>query len=471
MNTNEICQEKEQEIPQYKGTATYSPEDNKLRFYPFARLSREDYARIKAASFIWAPKQGFFVAPAWTPERADLLQAWAGEVGDEDSTLMQRAEERAERFEGYSERRGREAEAAHAAVSRIADGIPLGQPILVGHHSERRHRNDIERMDNGMRKTVKLWETRDYWKARAAAAQCHADYKERPDVRYRRIKGLEADQRKHERAKQEAEMWLKLWLDCEAEQDASLQQAVALRIAGMCHLRLPRKEEDSKDHDGTPTAYDALTNSHPRLYAPRTLAEVVESAKRAYPSVIAYADRWIAHFDNRIAYERAMLESQGGLIAQAADIQPGGRVRARGRWRTVIRVNRKNGKPVSVSATDDSGDFSVRGIEEIEEYQAPTDEGAARAAKINALPPLVNYPGEGFASMTRAQYNAIPKDYKGTTRIEATKTAAAHRVRGAFATFARLDQDVDRRHASTNRNVFITDAKRVDPPALDVATS
>jgi len=33
-------------------------------------------------------------------------------------------------------------------------GIPMGQPILVGHHSERRHRKHLERLDNKMRKAV-----------------------------------------------------------------------------------------------------------------------------------------------------------------------------------------------------------------------------------------------------------------------------------------------------------------------------
>ncbi len=45
-------------------TATYSPEDNKLRLYPSCRLDSETYARVKAAGFRWAPKQELFVAPA-----------------------------------------------------------------------------------------------------------------------------------------------------------------------------------------------------------------------------------------------------------------------------------------------------------------------------------------------------------------------------------------------------------------------
>jgi hypothetical protein len=32
--------------------------------------------------------------------------------------------------------------------------IPMGQPILVGHHSERHHRRDLERIDSNMRKGI-----------------------------------------------------------------------------------------------------------------------------------------------------------------------------------------------------------------------------------------------------------------------------------------------------------------------------
>src|SRR5687767_1664617 len=122
------------------GTATYSPEDNKLRFYPDARLAREDYDSIKSAGFKWAPKQELFVAPMWTPEREDLLLMWCGEIGDEDKSLIERTEERAERFEDYSDKRKEDAGQAHKAVESICEHIPLGQPILVGHHSEKRAR-------------------------------------------------------------------------------------------------------------------------------------------------------------------------------------------------------------------------------------------------------------------------------------------------------------------------------------------
>src|SRR5688572_639989 len=155
-------------------TATYSPDDNKLRLYPAHRLSAEDYARIRAAGFKWAPKQELFVAPKWTPEREDLLIEWCGEIDDEDQSLTERQEARAERFEGYHERRSQDAEQARRGVAAIADNIPLGQPILVGHHSERRARKDAQRIEDGMRKTIKLWETAQYWTRRAEGAIRHA---------------------------------------------------------------------------------------------------------------------------------------------------------------------------------------------------------------------------------------------------------------------------------------------------------
>ena len=123
-------------------TATYSPEDNKIRIYPAYRLDAEEYARVKATGYIWAPRQKIFVAPMWTPSREDLALEMCGEIGDEDTSLVDRAEERADRFEGYSERRAEDAERAHNAVSAIADNIPMGQPILVGHHSEKHARKD-----------------------------------------------------------------------------------------------------------------------------------------------------------------------------------------------------------------------------------------------------------------------------------------------------------------------------------------
>ncbi len=282
-------------------TATYSPEDNKLRLYASARLEPELYQRVRAAGFIWAPKQDLFVAPMWTPQRADLLIELCGEIGDEDTSLVERAEERSERFDEYSDKRRADADAAHAAVASIADGIPFGQPILVGHHSERHARKDAEKIQNGMRKAVKMWETSNYWTARAAGALRHAKYKERPDVRARRIKGLEAEKRKEQRSKDEMAKWLAAWNRVETAEQGR-------QLANYCHLTV------HTDDAGTRwSAYDVLRPEEERYKAcpVMTLEQVQEVARRVFPLNIAHSERWIAHTDNRLAYERALLDESG----------------------------------------------------------------------------------------------------------------------------------------------------------------
>lgn len=82
-------------------TATYSPDDNKIRIYPACRLDADEYATVKAAGYKWAPNQQLFVAPMWTPERERVAIELAGEITDDDSSLSARAEERSERFDGY----------------------------------------------------------------------------------------------------------------------------------------------------------------------------------------------------------------------------------------------------------------------------------------------------------------------------------------------------------------------------------
>jgi protein-L-isoaspartate O-methyltransferase len=256
-------------------SATYSPEDNKLRLTASARLDEETYKRVRAAGFIWAPRQEIFVAPMWTPDRADLCEELAGEIGDEDTSLVDRAEARADRFTDYSASRQADADAAHKAVHAIADGIPLGQPILVGHHSEKHARRDAEKIENGMRRAVKMWETATYWKQRAAGAIRAAKYKELPAVRARRIKGLESDVRVY-RAK----------FTPDPRQPAILQH----------------RWNDPADAPKVPHVWCSPRGGRGGNWVPSD----------ELPAREAYYSRWIAHCEMRLEYERAMLDEQGG---------------------------------------------------------------------------------------------------------------------------------------------------------------
>jgi hypothetical protein len=48
----------------------------------------------------------------------------------------------------------RKAEAARRDSREATAGIPFGQPILAGHHSQRRHERALERADTKMRKAA-----------------------------------------------------------------------------------------------------------------------------------------------------------------------------------------------------------------------------------------------------------------------------------------------------------------------------
>lgn len=344
-------------------TATYSPEDNKLRLYASARLPTDLYARVRAAGFIWAPKQGLFVAPMWTPARADLLEELAGDIGDEDTSLVERAEERAGRFDEYSDARAADSARASAAVHAIADGIPLGQPILVGHHSERHARRDAERIENGMRKAVKMWETSAYWTDRAAGALAHAAHKERPDVRARRIKGIEADARKVSKNIARSEFNMKLWADplaCVRRKDGqplTLRDAV-IHCANGDGGYYVQDYKRASGYVGPITLWEAaggnIDGADPETVAIATPQEICAKAIEHHSAYIAHARRWLDHYNNRLAYERAMQTESGGTAADQTGPQVGGGARCwaspRNGWSYIQKVNK-----VSVTVLDNWG--------------------------------------------------------------------------------------------------------------------
>lgn len=69
-------------------------------------------------------------------------------------TRRERMERRAERRREWAEGRRQKSDAAFGRAREIADGIPFGQPILVGHHSEGAARRDQARIESGLRAGV-----------------------------------------------------------------------------------------------------------------------------------------------------------------------------------------------------------------------------------------------------------------------------------------------------------------------------
>lgn len=270
--------------------ATYSLADNRIRAY-CGWLPKEDFEALRKAGFQPAPKQGYLYA-AWSPYAEDALRDVLGiiEIEDEDIDAADRAAERAARFEAYSESATARADAARKRGDAIADMIPFGQPILVGHHSEKHARRDADRIWNAAAKDHEERKRAAYWTERAKAVVAHAERRERPDVVARRIKALEADLRKFQRSIGEVQHIMDNWDDVMATPKPSYPDAHIL-------------------------------------------------------SVRHFWQRWIDHTTMRLEYERALLVEVGGLLVDKPDtpeIEVGGAVKFLGTWYTVKRVNAKS---------------------------------------------------------------------------------------------------------------------------------
>ncbi len=90
-------------------------------------------------------------------------------------TYRERRAAKANRLREWADKRDVKATATRAATDRLADSIPLGQPILVGHHSEKRARRDQDRIYSGMRRSIDDADKAAEFRRRADGIEAAAD--------------------------------------------------------------------------------------------------------------------------------------------------------------------------------------------------------------------------------------------------------------------------------------------------------
>ena len=90
-------------------------------------------------------------------------------------TRRERMEARLERRRTWAAGRSAKSAAAFEGAHKIVENIPLGQPILVGHHSEKRHRRDIDRMGSLMDKGVESAKMADLHRSKAGNIEAALD--------------------------------------------------------------------------------------------------------------------------------------------------------------------------------------------------------------------------------------------------------------------------------------------------------
>ena len=392
-------------------TATYSPEDNKIRLYPSSRLDQETYERVKAAGFSWAPKQELFVAPKWTPGREDIAIELAGEIEAEQMTLAERAQIKAERLDGIAAKKTARANAFARAADELSQAFYMGQPILVGHHSEAKARKTQQRMHSALSKSVAEIKAANYMLYRAEGAECHANMKNDPRVRANRIKTLLAELRDLQRDINHANLCLKVW--AKVTEDEPIKAALSRGILETGQL-------------APYGLYDKLKNATPQ----EARQMCIEAAERTVNS--ANRKRWVDHVLNRLGYERDML---GNVTRYEGALTP-----------VMIQIfAREHGAHKPVAKALDDGSFILESkvalplhIANASSIEMTADEwrdlmqgsGYEVPAKKDAQPPILNFRAPQLQSysryhrgqidtyrqveMTKEQYSKIDNEQRGT---------------------------------------------------------
>lgn len=163
--------------------------------------------KLKQAGFRWSRRQRLWYAKG-TPNQVRLLNEiadYGGEVGkkltfeEKMEAKLESAERRTEYYQKKAEATEQEATQLFEKADKMAEIIPFGQPILVGHYSEGRDRRYREKISNTILKSIETQRKAEYYKNRAEAS---SGFKERAfnlATTLRRIERLKAEWRRYYR--------------------------------------------------------------------------------------------------------------------------------------------------------------------------------------------------------------------------------------------------------------------------------
>lgn len=128
------------------------------------------------------------------------IDATPGDRSSREERIEARAQERAEVLQARAERQERLSTARRERAEQISGSYPLGQPILVGHHSQRRHERDAQRVQDGMRAAIEHDEQAQDLRRRAGVAAAGPGARRSQVTVGNRIETLAAQIRRDERA-------------------------------------------------------------------------------------------------------------------------------------------------------------------------------------------------------------------------------------------------------------------------------
>lgn len=158
-----------------------------------AKPEEETRAALKARGWRWSGYRKQWYTNQRYPQLPPRVRA-------EDGGECDYASERADRLTAAADRHQRASDAAYQRSNDLLAMIPFGQPILVGHHSERADRNRRAKSWAAMDKSVEEAKTAERLQhAARSSAEHQAYYTSDPDALQRRVDRLAADARKMQR--------------------------------------------------------------------------------------------------------------------------------------------------------------------------------------------------------------------------------------------------------------------------------
>lgn len=195
------------------------------------------------------------------------------------SDYHERQDARRERLERAAERARSASDAAYAAADEIAKRRPLGQPILVGHHSERGARADQRRIERNMDRSVAELRRSQELDRRAEAVGKGGVSSDDPDAVEKLERKLRELESRQEKRKAVNVAWRRAGRPAPNDSDAWAKLAPELPLSdtGVHQLRLRMAQHQSWG-DPSPFPAYALKNTNAEV---RRLKQRIEELRRA----------------------------------------------------------------------------------------------------------------------------------------------------------------------------------------------
>lgn len=283
--------------------ASYNITDDRLRFFPDRRLTDSEYQHARACGFVFWHGQKIFTC-VWRPGAEDFIRSLGLEIEADDTP--DDVEQRVERFDRYAGK-------AQASAESAAEYRESGRA-----NTERRRRFAVAREEREL-------DAAAHWQRRIDASIRHAKFKNSLGTIDSRIKGLNTDLRREQKALESIAGFVVAW-------SAVKDRKGAVTVANYDHRHDIRAAYPCK-HGPTfsVSPWDVLSHQTEEAAPWEHVRKLVlESHDRA----TAYHARWVAHLQDRLAYELALYkEVSGGAEWSPPErkkaVQPKGKAKTR----------------------------------------------------------------------------------------------------------------------------------------------